>query len=90
MEWRPASGRGTVRSFTVMRHPPSPAFAGDVPYAVGLVELEEGPTMMGGLRSCSLDDLFVGMRVEIEFEKRSDEIYIPHFHPIPAERREVG
>lgn len=79
--WEVASGRGRVVSWTVVRHPVSAAFAADVPYVVALVVLDEGPTMMAGLRGCAVDAVHIDMRVEIEFEARSDTIHIPHVRP---------
>ena len=40
---RPASGRGKVHSFSVVQRAPGPAFKTDLPYAVLLIDLEEGP-----------------------------------------------
>ena len=37
-----ACGRGTIYSFSVVHRAPSPAFQAAVPYAVGVVRLEEG------------------------------------------------
>ncbi len=42
LTWKQASGRGKVYSFSEVHHAPSEAFAKSVPYAVGLVALEEG------------------------------------------------
>ena len=72
---------GVVSSFAIVRHPPSPAFAADVPYAVALIALDEGPTMVAGLRGCAPEAVSVGLRVEVEFEARSDDIHLPYFHP---------
>jgi uncharacterized protein len=41
-----ASGRGTVYSVTVVHRAPSEAWARDVPYAIALIDLEEGPRVM--------------------------------------------
>jgi uncharacterized OB-fold protein len=41
-----ASGRGTVFSITVMHRAPTEAWTRDVPYAIALVDLEEGPRVM--------------------------------------------
>ena len=51
-EWFTASGRGVVFSWTVIHAPTLPAFAPLVPYAAGLVQLAEGPFMVGQLRGC--------------------------------------
>jgi uncharacterized protein len=87
LDWVRASGCGVVTSFSIVRHPPSPAFAADVPYAVALIRLDEGPTMMAGLRGCDPEVVAVGMRVEVEFEVRSDDIHLPHFHPSAGSTR---
>jgi uncharacterized OB-fold protein len=42
LEWRRASGRGEVYSFSEVHRAPSPVFAASVPYTVGIVALEEG------------------------------------------------
>ena len=46
VEWVKASGRAKVLSFTIVYRPVTQAFAGDVPYVVALVTLDEGPQMM--------------------------------------------
>jgi len=61
----------------------SAAFAADVPYVVAIVALDEGPTMMAGVRDCAIDAVHVGLRVEIVFEARSETIAIPCVRPAP-------
>jgi len=78
LAWRAASGRGRITSWTVVRHPVSPAFAADVPYVVAIVALDEGPTMMAGVRDCAIDAVRVDMPVEVVFETRSETIAIPY------------
>lgn len=74
-----ASGKGTIRSFTVIRRAVSSAFDADVPYVVALIELVEGPTMMSNLVESPLENIRISMPVELTFERRSDEINIPQF-----------
>ena len=81
LEWQLAAGTGRIVSWTVVRHPVSAAFAADVPYVVAIVALDEGPTMMAGIRGCSFDSLRVGLRVQVLFESRSDTIALPYFRP---------
>ncbi len=45
LRWEPASGRGTLKSFSVVHKPGHPGWIPAAPYVVGLVQLEEGPTM---------------------------------------------
>jgi uncharacterized OB-fold protein len=58
-----------------------PAFAAEVPYAVIVVEMEEGVRLVTGLRGLEPSELRLDLPVEVEFERLSDEIAIPHFHP---------
>src|SRR5687768_7542476 len=43
LEWREASGRGTLKSWVVFHRAYWPAFEKDLPYTVCLVHLDEGP-----------------------------------------------
>ena len=79
LEMVPASGRGNVRTFTVIRHPVSAAYANEVPYALALIELDEGPTMMSTICNVDLEDVQIGMAVEAVFEQWTDKITVPKF-----------
>lgn len=79
--WFPAKGSGSVDSFTIVRHSVHPATDGQVPYAVILVRLEEGPLVVSGIRECDFDDLQVGQRVEAVFEQVADGVALPYFRP---------
>lgn len=45
--WKEASGRGTIHSWTVAHHAFHPAFAGELPYTIVTIDLEEGPRALG-------------------------------------------
>lgn len=79
-EWIPVSGRGEVYSFFWMHQVYHPSFADDVPYAVAVVKLEEGPTMTTNVLDCSRETLRIGLRVEVVFESRGD-LRLPQFRP---------
>ena len=79
LQHQPASGLGKVHSFSVVHRAPGPAFKGDVPYAVLLVELSEGPRMISTFTGGSPDDVTFDMDVMITFEAISDEIALPRF-----------
>jgi uncharacterized OB-fold protein len=81
-EWVPSSGRGTVLSYNVMHQVYHPGFAADVPYAVVLVELEDGARMISNVVDCPLDRVQVGLRVEVAFQERTSEIVLPVFRPV--------
>ncbi|OSP54770.1 Zn-ribbon domain-containing OB-fold protein [Pseudoruegeria sp. SK021] len=46
LHWVPASGQGTLKSFTIVHRPGHPGWMAVTPYTVGLVALAEGPTML--------------------------------------------
>jgi uncharacterized OB-fold protein len=77
----PASGRGTVHTFTVLHKVYRKDYAERVPYNVVVVELEEGPFFHSNLIECNNADIHVGMRVEVVFERQSDELTLPLFRP---------
>jgi len=62
-EWEEASGRGTVYTFTVVRQNGAPGFVDETPYVVAMVELEEGPRLMGNVTH-PIDEVTVGMAVQ--------------------------
>jgi uncharacterized OB-fold protein len=81
VEWVKASGCAMVLSFTIVRRPPSPAFADEVPYVVALVTLDEGPTLMTNIVGCAPEKVEIGMPVEVTFDDWTEEISIPKFQP---------
>lgn len=46
LAWQPARGTGRLKSFSVVHKPGHPGWLPVAPYTVGLVELDEGPTML--------------------------------------------
>lgn len=72
IEWtgQALSGKGTVFSFVVHRHPPLPDF--EMPHPVGLVEMEDGVRIVAGLDGTPIDQIEIGMPVKAEFLRRGD------------------
>jgi len=77
--WVPVSGRGEVFSFNIMHQVYHPGFAAEVPYAVVVVELEEGCKFVSNLLGVKPHEIKCGMPVEVTFEKLSDDVSIPKF-----------
>ena len=79
----PRSGKGRLYSY-VIHHRPVPGFT--PPYAIAVVELDEGPRMMTNIVDCpqTPEALVLDMPLEVAFEKLDDEITLPLFRP--AER----
>jgi len=59
---------GKILSYTIIRVPPS-QFADQAPYAVGIIELDDGARIMAQIADCDLEKLNIDMRVKIEFRK---------------------
>jgi uncharacterized protein len=74
-----ATGRGTVHSFVIPRHPPMP-FMGDE-YVVALVELEEGTRLVTNLCEVAPGDVMIGMAVEVVFAEFDDGLVLHQFRP---------
>ncbi len=81
VEWAPVSGKGEVYSFNVMHQVYHPGFAAEVPYAVVLVQLAEGPRMTSNLVGVAPADIRIGMPVAVVFEDLTDEVTLPKFAP---------
>ena len=78
---RRVSGRGTVFTFTVNHHPFNPSVP--VPYVIAIVELEEQPGLRftTDLVDCDIDQVHIGMPVEVTFEQ-AGEAWVPLFRPV--------
>jgi uncharacterized protein len=83
-EWHPleASGKGSIYSYVVNHHPQVPAF--DYPLPLALVELEEGTRLVAEIVECPIEDLEVGMAVEVRWIDADDELTVPAFAPGPS------
>ena len=81
-DWVEASGKGKVFSWIVVNHPvPADIWGDDVPYAVGLIELDEGVRMVSNIIECQHEKIAGDMRVEVSFEQVGDEFKLPKFKP---------
>jgi uncharacterized OB-fold protein len=79
LAWERSRGRGTVYSWSVAWRPASPAFA--VPYAVAIVDLDEGYQMLANIIGCEPEDLHVGMAVTVEFHPVGGGTKLAYFRP---------
>ena len=75
-----ASGKGRLYSY-VIHHRAVPGFT--PPYAIAVVELDEGPRMMTNIIDCpqTPEALELDMKLEVAFHKLDDEITLPLFRP---------
>jgi uncharacterized protein len=77
-----ASGRGELHSFVVHHHPPVPGK--EPPFVVALIDLPEGVRMLGNLLGCPVEEVRIGMPVEVAFERMDDELTLPQWKPLVA------
>ena len=77
-----ASGRGTLHSY-VINHRPAPGFEDDAPYAIAVVELEEGPRLMTSITGVQQtpEALALDMPLVLDPAAVSDEVTLPLFRP---------
>ena len=81
VEWIQASGRATLYSYNIV-HRAAPGFEERAPYALAVVELEEGPRMMTNIVGIenTPEKLVLDMPLRVTFEQR-DGLALPVFEP---------
>ena len=79
------SGRGKVFSYVIYHRVYHPGFANEVPYAVALIELDEGPRMISNVIGIPPDKVACDMPVRVAYEDIEDVATLPKFTPVPGE-----
>jgi uncharacterized OB-fold protein len=81
VEVHKASGKGVLWSYVINQRP-RPDMGTD-PYAIAVVKLAEGPTMMTNIVNCpqTPEALVLDMPVEVSFSEQSETISLPLFQP---------
>jgi uncharacterized OB-fold protein len=82
VEWVRASGRATLYSYNIL-YRGAPGFEDATPYALAVVELEEGPRMMTNIIGIdnTPDNLILDMALEVTFVRRGERTF-PAFSPV--------
>ena len=80
------SKQGTLYSYTIVRVPP-PGWQGVVPYAIGQVELPEGPHVLSEVVGCPFDDIKIGMKLGLDLviggqDPRSNQVIVYKWRPL--------
>ncbi len=68
------SGKGTVETYTIIHVAPQ-SFENQAPYAVAIIQLDEGPRITAQIVDCELDDIHIGMNVESTFRRIQEDGY---------------
>lgn len=79
--WAPVSGRGTLLSWVRFHRAYWDGFREDIPYAVILVGLEEGPLMLSNLVGAEPEALKMGDPLQVTFEAVDETTTLPKFRP---------
>ena len=77
--WKPATGRGTVQSWTIAHHAFHPGFKAELPYILVTVDLAEGVRMQAQLRGSKADVLKIGLPVKVAYELAAKDLTLPVF-----------
>lgn len=70
-----AAGTGTVFSYVVHRHPPVPGK--ELPIVIALIDLDEGVRMVGEVVDVADDEIGIGVRLRVEFNRIDDDLTLP-------------
>ena len=90
LEEKVLSPRGKLWTYTVLRNRPPGDYKGPdpfVPFALGLVEVPEGIRILSPLTDCDVDNLKIGMELELVVDKlfvddEGNEVMSFKFKPI--------
>lgn len=70
MEWNELKGSGRLLSYSIV-HVATSEFQNLAPYAVGIVQMDEGTTLSGIIRNVKTEDLKIGMNLVVDFEENT-------------------
>ena len=82
IEWAASSGKGKVFSFVVFHKLYHKGWDGEIPYAVAIVELEEGARMLSNVIGIPVEEVKCDLSVEVVFEDATSELTLPKFKPV--------
>jgi hypothetical protein len=77
--WERAAGSGQIFSWTVIHRALHPGFGPEVPYAAVIVELDEGVRLVSHVNDVSIDQLRIGLPVEVVFDDVTPEVTLHRF-----------
>jgi hypothetical protein len=80
VEWFQASGKGKLHTYVISHRPP-PGY--EAPFAIAVVELEEGPRLLTNIVDCpqTPEALQLDMALVLAPHKVTDDITLPLFRP---------
>ncbi len=79
--WLTASGRGTIYTFSIIQQNLVPPFEEMSPYVLAMIDLDEGVRMMSNITDCALEDIEIGLPVEVHMVEAKPGLSIPYWRP---------
>jgi uncharacterized OB-fold protein len=85
VEWFRTSGKGKLHTYMI-NHRPAPGFEDEAPYAIAVVELDEGVRMMSNIHGIenTPENLVLDMPLEVVFEEIAPGRKVPYWKPAQA------
>ena len=84
LAWIQATGKGRIYTYMVVYAYQPTEFEEDVPYAVAVIDLEEGVRMMSNIVESDLEGVCCDAPVEVLFDKVTEEITLPKFRLVKS------
>jgi uncharacterized OB-fold protein len=72
MQWSELKGAGKLLSYSIV-YVSTQEYQSQTPYAVGIVELDEGARLSGVVRNVKHEDLKIGMNLAVDFEDSTSQ-----------------
>lgn len=82
VEYRNASGRGTLVTYTTIHRAPTKHYQEMAPYVNGLIDLDEGVRLMANLDVADESEAEIGMSVDVTFVETESDYKLPYFQPV--------
>jgi len=82
LTWNPATGLGSVYSFTIARQSFHAQIDDYVPYVIAVIALDDALVrLISNVVSVTLEEVHIGLPVQVVWDDVSPEIVIPRFEP---------
>ena len=76
-----ASGHGTIYTFSIIQQNLVPPFKEMSPYVLAMIDLDEGVRMMSNVTDCEIEEVAIGLPVEVHMVEAKPGLWIPYWRP---------
>ena len=80
--WKECAGTGVLETFSIVYRPMNEAWAGEVPYVVAVVRLDEGPRMVTRIIRHDDREPRMDARVRVRFVPIEGGFQLPYFEEV--------